>query len=97
MLTYAGTYSFIASAYPTIANIDMYKLPSYDRLDLSVGWSNAKDTLSMQLFVDNVMDEIGLNEFLINNGLGDSMSNMAIGYPTNHRQFGLRMRYTPSL
>ena len=43
------------------------------------------------------MNGIGLNEVLVDNGLDDAVSNMAIGYPTNHRQFSFRMRYTPSL
>ncbi len=95
-LTFIGTYNWIDEAFPTIANIELYKLPSYYRLDLSAAWTNAAENLNVQVFVNNVTDEIGLNEFLIDNGLGNNQSNMAIGMPTNHRQVGIRVNYSPN-
>ena len=39
------------------------------------------------------MNGIGLNEVLVDNGLGGAVSNMAFGYPADHRLFSLRMTW----
>ena len=44
------------------------------------------------MFVQNIFDEIGLVEFLPISGLG---SNPSLGYPTNHREMGVQLRYRP--
>jgi outer membrane receptor protein involved in Fe transport len=92
-VTFYGTYSYIAEAYPTIANVELYKMPSFSRLDLSASWFSGDESLNVQLFVNNVFDEIGINEFMMDGNLG---GNLALAQLTQHRFMGLRVRYTPN-
>ena len=91
-LTFYGTYNYIDEAYPTIANVELYKMPSYSRVDLSASWFNSDQTVNVQVFANNVFDEIGINEFMMDGNLG---GNLALAQLTNHRYMGLRVRYTP--
>jgi len=91
-LSFAGTYSYTGSMYPTIANIDLYELPSYDRWDASVRWTSTSETYSATLYVNNILDEIGLSEFVAQSGIGDQVF---LGMPTNDREFGIRVSYRP--
>ena len=45
-------------------------------------------------FVNNALDEIGLNEFVASGGFGGQVF---LGSPTNHREYGLILRWTPDL
>ena len=56
-LTFYGTYNYIDEAYPTIANVELYKMPSYSRVDLSASWFNSDQTVNVQVFANNVFDD----------------------------------------
>jgi outer membrane receptor protein involved in Fe transport len=92
-LSFIGTYSYTGSMYPTIANIERNKIPAYDRVDMSLGWNSPDQSWSAMLYVNNVLDEIGLNEFIAASGLG---SQLYLGSPTNHREIGMTFRWYPS-
>jgi outer membrane receptor protein involved in Fe transport len=79
--------------YPTIGNIDLYKIEAYDRFDASVMWMSRDQNLSAQLYVNNVFDEIGLNEFVASGGFGGQVF---LGSATNHREIGLTLRWSPN-
>ena len=55
-------------------------------------WFNSDQTVNVQVFANNVFDEIGINEFMMDGNLG---GNLALAQLTNHRYMGLRVRYTP--
>ena len=93
-LSLLTTYSFTGYQYPTIANIDLYKVDGYHRVDASAIWTSADETISATFFVNNVFDKIGLNEFVAVSGLGEQVF---LGMPTNHREMGLTIRYRPSI
>ena len=93
-LSLLTTYSFTGYQYPTIANIDLYKVDGYHRIDASAIWTSADETISATFFVNNVFDKIGLNEFVAVSGLGEQVF---LGMPTNHREMGLTIRYRPSI
>ena len=78
--------------YPTIGNVDLYELDAYDRLDASVTWISQDEQWTAQLYVNNVLDEIGLNEFVASGGFGGQVF---LGSPTNHREVGLVVRWYP--
>jgi hypothetical protein len=42
--------------------------------------------------VNNVFDKIGLNEFVASGGFGGQVF---LGSPTNHREVGVTVRWTP--
>ena len=73
---------------------DLYEIDGYDRLDLSVTWIDPDETWSAQIYVNNALDEIGLNEFVASGGFGGQVF---LGSPTNHREYGLILRWTPDL
>ena len=93
-LSFLGTWAFTGSQYPTIANIELYKMPSYNRWDASVQWTSADNDWSAQFYVNNIFDKIGLNEFIASGGFGGQVF---LGTPTNHREFGLTLRWNPGL
>ena len=80
--------------YPTIANVEAYKIPSYNRFDASVVYNSPGDTWSAMLYVNNVTDEIGLNEFVAGGNFGGQSY---LGSATNHREIGITLRWSPSL
>ena len=91
-LRFVATYSYTGSMYPSIANVERNKVPSHDRVDLSMTWFSSNDEWSTMLYVNNVLDEIGLNEFRAQSGLGGQVY---LGSPTNHREIGLTIRWAP--
>ena len=91
-LDFLGTWTYNGSMYPTIGNVDLYKIPAYHRFDASVNWTTQDQKWSAQLYVNNLLDEIGLNEFVASGGFGGQVF---LGSPTNHREIGLVVRYTP--
>ena len=93
-LSFLGTWAYNGSMYPTIGNVDLYEIPSYSRFDASVSWTSKDQILSVQLYVNNLLDEIGLNEFVASGGFGGQVF---LGSPNNHREIGLTFRYSPNL
>ena len=93
-LNFMGTWTYQSEMYPTIGNVDLYEINGYDRLDLSVTWIDPDETWSAQIYVNNALDEIGLNEFVASGGFGGQVF---LGSPTNHREYGLILRWTPDL
>ena len=91
-LNLQATYTFNGSQHPNIGNIPDYEIPSYTRMDVNAMWTSSDQHWSVMAFAQNVFDEIGLVEYLPISGLG---SNPSLGYPTNHRELGLQLRYRP--
>ena len=91
-LSFLGTWAFNGKMYPSIGNIDLYEIPSYSRFDASMTWTSKSENLSTQLYVNNVFDKIGLNEFVASGGFGGQVF---LGSPTNHREVGVTVRWTP--
>ena len=91
-LHFLGTWTYNGEMYPTIGNVDLYEIDAYDRLDASVTWVDAEEKWFAQLYVNNVLDEIGLNEFVASGGFGGQVF---LGSPTNHREIGVILRWTP--
>ena len=87
-----GTYTFTDSQHPNIGNIPVYEIPSYGRWDAAALWTAPGSEWSVALFAQNIGNEIGLVEFLPISGLG---SNPSLGYPTNPREVGVQLRWTP--
>ncbi len=91
-VNFLSTWTYNGSMYPTIGNVDLYKIPAYHRLDAAVSWTTQDEKWSTQLYVNNVLDEIGLNEFVASGGFGGQVF---LGSPTNHREIGLTVRWSP--
>lgn len=91
-LALQSTYTFTDSAYPSIANIGLWELPSFERLDVGGTWSTQGDRWSVTLFIKNVMDEVAVIEYLPISGNGGVP---ALGYLTNPRETGMQFRFRP--
>ncbi len=91
-LDFIATWAYNGSMYPSIANIERFKVPSYNRVDMSVTFTPEASNWSAMLYVNNVFDEIGLNEFRAASGFG---SQTYLGSPTNHREVGVIVRWSP--
>ena len=90
-LSFLGTYSYTGEMYPTIGNIDLYEIPSLERVDMSATWYSPESDWSVQFYVNNVFNEIGLNEFIASGGFGGQVF---LGSPTNQREIGLTLRWS---
>lgn len=87
-----STYAFTGSQHPNIGNVPDYEMPSYSRWDASAVWTSMDERWSVVLFAKNILDEIGLVEYVPVSGIG---GNPSLGYPTNHRELGVQLRYRP--
>lgn len=90
-LGFLGTWVYNGSMYPTIGNVDLYKISAYTRVDGAVTWTSQDQRWSAQLYVNNLLDEIGLNEFVASGGFGGQVF---LGSPTNHRELGVTLRWS---
>ena len=84
-----GTFSHTGDRYPQVQNIEDQKLPAYERLDLRGTWTSADLQWSATVYVQNVMDDIGVQEIL--------PGRAPMGTLTEPRQFGLQIRWRPQL
>ena len=91
-LTLQSTYTFTDSAYPSIANVSIWELPSFDRLDVGGTWSAPSDRWSISLFLKNVMDDVAVLEYLPISGNGGVP---ALGFVTPPREAGMQIRFRP--
>ena len=91
-LSLQSTYAFTDPAYPSIGNIDIWELPSFDRLDVGGTWSSPSDMWSVSLFVKNILDEVAVLEYLPISGNGGVP---ALGFVTPPREAGVQLRLRP--
>ena len=92
-LGFLGTWTYNGSMYPTIGNVDLYKINAYSRVDGAITYTNHDQNWSAQFYVNNLLDKIGLNEFVASGGFGGQVF---LGSPTNHREIGVTLRWSPS-
>ncbi len=88
-LQFLATWSHTSQRWPQRAgNLQKNAVPSYDRLDFRANWESADGQWSTTLYVQNVLDEIGVAE---------SISIDLQGALTEPRQAGLQVRWRPRL
>ena len=98
-----GTASWSGEKFPQAQNIEEQVIPAYSRVDLRGTWTSADEQWAVTVYVQNVLDEIGLVEFQPRGGNGGSggLSSFEIippiGKLTEPRQFGLQARWRPQL
>ena len=64
MLQFLTTYSYTGERHPNIDNVPSSKINGYGRWDVRGTWTSDSGQWSAGLFVQNVLDEIGLVEYL---------------------------------
>ena len=72
-LSLLATWAYNGHWYPTIGNIDLYRIPAHSRFDASATWTSADEQLSAQFYINNITDEISLNEFIASEATGASI------------------------
>ena len=86
-----GTLSYTGERFPYAQNIESQAMAAYRRLDLRAGWTPAEGDWNVVLYVQNVLNEVGLIEYLPSN----TNSGQAVGALTEARQFGIQLRWNP--
>lgn len=82
-----STLSYTGERWPQRAgNISRAEIPSYTRWDARANWNSPTGTWSASLYVQNIMDEIGVTE---------AISIDLMGALTEPRQIGLQVRWRP--
>ncbi len=89
-----GTYSWVDDRASDLSNLEISTLPAYSRVDVRGTWTSADERLSATLFVQNVFDEIGLIEFLLQSTNSGAPSSGTLTLP---RQIGLEVRWRPNI
>ena len=94
-LSFVGTWAYNGAQYPTIANVDLYEIPSLSRFDASMTYRSSDENWSAMLYVNNVFDEVGLNSFVAAANYGGDSAPPMLGSATHHREVGIVLRWTP--
>ena len=82
-----GTLSHTGDRFPQVQNVADQRLPAYQRVDVRGTWTSVDQRWSLTLYVQNVMDEIGLQEVRVGRA--------PVGTLTEPRQFGLQIGWRP--
>ena len=91
-LSLQSTYTFTDDVFPSIGNVGIWQLPSFERLDAGANWSSPNDKWSLFFFVKNIMDEVAVIEYIPISGNGGVP---ALGFLTNPREVGMQLRFRP--
>ena len=91
-LSFQSTYAYTDSVYPSIGNVGIWELPSFDRVDVGGTWSSPSDRWSISLFLKNILDEIAVLEYLPISGNGGVP---ALGFVTPPQEAGVQLRFRP--
>ena len=85
-------YTYTGPRWPNLGNVPFQEVPGYSRWDLRANWISDDEQWAVSGFVQNVLDKIGLQEFLpvSTNGSQPMMARL-----TDHRQFGVQIRWRP--
>ena len=84
-LTALTTWSYTGERWADIGNVPYAVVPDFDRWDVRASWESPTRTWDVTVYVQNVADEIGIQEWA-------SQSNVWL---TEHRQLGLQVRFRP--
>ena len=87
-----STYSWTGDRHSDLNNSPMADLDAYGRWDLRGTWSSPNGDLSATLYVKNVLDKIGLIEYLQESTNHDAPH---MGTLTDPRRIGLQVRWRP--
>ena len=85
-LSVLSSLSFTGEKYPNIGNIEYQKLDAYKRWDLRVSWDMPNNNVNVTGYVQNVLDEVGIQEYAFD-----------WGWLTEPRQVGVQVRWRPQL
>ena len=58
-----ATWSYTGERHPYVGNLSSQEMPAYDRLDVRASWTAPDGRWTATLFIQNVLDEIGLIEY----------------------------------
>lgn len=89
-LQFLTTYSYTGDRHPFIANLESQEMIGYGRWDIRAQWTSESGHWSSGLFVQNVLDEIGLIEFV---PVSTNAGTPAMGTLTDARRFGFFVRW----
>lgn len=87
-----STYSWTGERHADLNNSPTADLQAYGRWDLRGTWTSPSKKLSATLYVKNVLDKIGLIEYLQESTNGDAPH---MGTLTDPRRIGLQVRWRP--
>jgi len=83
-LTALTTWSYTGERWSDIGNVPYAVVPDFSRWDFRANWEAPARSLDVTFYVQNILDEIGIQEWAYSNV-----------WLTEHRQFGLQVRYRP--
>ena len=83
-LQFLSTYSWTDKRYPNMGEVERTRVPAYGRWDFRATWDSYGRKWGLTLFVQNVLDEIGVVEW---------DPSMFFGTLTDPRRIGLQIRW----
>ena len=91
VLQFLSTYSYTGERHPEIANTPSHKMRGYGRWDIRAYWRSDSGKWSAGVFVQNILDDIGLIEYLPVNP--NTNASPPLGTLTDHRRAGAYLRW----
>ena len=85
-----STYSYTGSRHADIGNLPSQEMRGYGRWDLRANWKSSSGKWSAGVFVQNVLDDIGLVEYI---PLSTNGNHPALGTLSEQRRLGLVLRW----
>ena len=89
-----STYSWTDDRHSDLANNPWADLEAYGRWDARATWTSVDDDWSATVYVQNILDDIGLIEYL-QQSTNSADQLVALGTLTDPRQFGVEIRWRP--
>lgn len=86
-----GLLSWRDIMYVDEANLDIYSVPEYTRMDLRAQWTSVEGNLSVQAWATNLLDEIAVQSYAPREGNG--VTAPIAGTITDERRIGLTVSY----
>ena len=80
-------YTFTGKRWPNLGNVPIQEVPSYSRWDLRANWTSTDKQWAVAGFVQNVLDKIGLQEYIPRSTFGGQP---AMGGSPSHVSSGCR-------
>ena len=86
-----GSWSYIDDVYFSAFETKLDLAPAYERLDLRATWTSPSESWIVSAFVNNLLDEIGIQQILRN---GSSEGYRRTAQVTEPRVYGIELSYT---
>ena len=95
LVTLLSTYTYTGARHPYISNLKSQEMRAYGRWDARLTWESVDGGWSAAFWVQNIMDDVGLIEYVPESGRVTAFGNPdgGVGFLTDGRRIGMVLRW----